>query len=134
MWEAERPQRRAGGLARLVFAEAPFTYRDSYFGGTDFLGQEVVWNGDVPAWAMSYYGYIPRPDLIDPTRAGATIKAGLRALRCEGRFLGGFEWSSPDGAYRDQIDGRHVAFRRARVHHRRRRRSVRARLLRRAQP
>jgi hypothetical protein len=93
------------GSHDLVFAEAPFTYRDSYFGGTNFLGQEVVWNDDVPVWAMSYYGYILRPDRIDPMRAGATIKAALQALYREGRFLGGFEWSGPHGAYHDRSTG-----------------------------
>src|SRR3954451_1022199 len=78
------------GSHDLSFSDGTLTYRDSYFGGTDFLGQEVVWNEDVPVWAMNYYGYISRPDLIDAMRAGATIKMALRAMYGEGRFLGGF--------------------------------------------
>lgn len=54
---------------------------------------------------VSYYGYILRPDLIDAGRAGATIKAALRALYQEGRFLGGFEWVGPHGTYRDSSTG-----------------------------
>ena len=82
-----------------------FAYRDSYFGGTDFLGHEVAWYAGDPVWAMSYYGYIVRPELIDAARAGATIKAALRALYAEGRFLGGFEWRGPLGIYRDRSTG-----------------------------
>lgn len=39
------------GSHDLVFSRGPLEYRDSYFGGTDFLGQEVVWRGGVPLWA-----------------------------------------------------------------------------------
>jgi len=99
------------GSHDLVYTDGPFSYRDSYFGGSDFLGQEVVWKGESPVWAMSYYGYILRPDRIDAARAGATIRAALQALYAEGRFLGGFEWSGPHGAYRDTSSGDVTHFR-----------------------
>ncbi|MEO5806997.1 DUF5680 domain-containing protein [Devosia sp.] len=93
------------GSHDLVWADGPWSYRDSYFGGTDFLGQETVWHADEPVWAMNYYGFITRPDLIDAERAGATIKAALSAMYAKGRFLGGFEWTGPFGAYRDGSEG-----------------------------
>ena len=93
------------GSHDLTFQQGDWRYRDSYFGGTDFLGQEVVWQRDTPVWAMSYYGYILRPELIDAARAGATIKAALSALYAEGRFLGGFEWTGPHGTYLDRSSG-----------------------------
>jgi hypothetical protein len=31
-------------------------YRDSYFGGTNFFGQETVWLRGEPVWAENYYG------------------------------------------------------------------------------
>lgn len=93
------------GSHDLTFADGDWSYRDSYFGGTDFLGQETVWLRDEPVWAMNYYGYILRPDLIDAHRAGATIKSALSAMYAEGRFLGGFEWTGPHGTYRDSSTG-----------------------------
>jgi Domain of unknown function (DUF5680) len=42
----------------LSFHEGDWTYRDSYFGGTDFIGQETVWFKGEPVWSMIYYGYI----------------------------------------------------------------------------
>jgi hypothetical protein len=93
------------GAHDLVFADRSWTYRDSYFGGTDFIGQETVWLDGEPVWAMNYYGYITRPDLIDGARAGATIKLALSAMYGEGRFLGGWEWNGPHGAYRDASAG-----------------------------
>jgi hypothetical protein len=93
------------GSHDLSFADSDWSYRDSYFGGTDFLGQETVWLRDEPVWAMNYYGYILRSDLIDASRAGATIKAALSVMYTEGRFLGGFEWTGPHGTYRDSSTG-----------------------------
>ena len=93
------------GSKDLVHGRGEWSYRDSYFGGTDFIGQETVWFEGVPVWAMNYYGYITRPDLIDAGRAGDTIKAALTAMYAEGRFLGGFDWSGPHGAYCDRSTG-----------------------------
>jgi len=93
------------GAHDLAFSEGDWSYRDSYFGGTDFLGQETVWFKSEPVWAMNYYGHVGRPDLIDASRAGATIKGALSAMYETGRFLGGFEWSGPHGDYRDASTG-----------------------------
>ncbi|MDO1582003.1 DUF5680 domain-containing protein [Rhizobium oryzicola] len=93
------------GSHDLSWQEGEWRYLDSYFGGTDFIGQEVLWHGDTAVWAMNYYGYILRPDLIDGERAGWTIKAALSALYQEQRFLGGFEWIGPYGRYLDSNDG-----------------------------
>jgi hypothetical protein len=93
------------GSRDLVFRDGHWLYRDSYFGGTDFHGQETVWQDEIPVWAMSYYGYVMRPDLIDSARAGATIKAALSAMYGEGRFLGGFDWTGAYGTYADRSTG-----------------------------
>lgn len=93
------------GSHDLTFADGDWAYRDSYFGGTDFTGQEVVWRGGEPVWAMNYYGYVKRADLIDGQRAGETIKAALSAMYAQGRFLGGFSWSGPHGRYVDVSQG-----------------------------
>ena len=93
------------GSHDLVHGRGEWSYRDSYFGGTDFLGQESVWFQGHPVRAMNYYGYIRRPDLIDAVRAGDTIKSALSAMYAQDRFLGGFEWSGPHGTYRDSSTG-----------------------------
>jgi hypothetical protein len=93
------------GSHDMTFASDEWLYRDSYFGGTDFLGQETVWLRAEPVWAENYYGYILRPDLIDAIQAGATIKAALSAMYQEGRFLGGFDWAGPHGRYQDRSLG-----------------------------
>jgi Domain of unknown function (DUF5680) len=94
----------------LEFSLGDWGYRDSYFGGTDFLGQETVWHCDVAVWAMNYYGRVVRTELIDGERAGQTIKAALSSLYTEGRFLGGFEWTGPHGRYVDTSRGDVTSF------------------------
>lgn len=76
----------------IGYDRGSWRYLDSYFGGTDFLGQEVVWKDDEPVWAMNYYGRILDPEMIDATVAGAIIKESLSALYRLGRFLGAFEY------------------------------------------
>ncbi len=98
------------GAHDLTFAQGDWFYRDSYFGGTDFNGQEVVWHMGNPLWAMNYYGYILLAELIDGTRAGATIKAALTAMYAENRFLGGFDWTGPHGHYTDRSTGDVIHF------------------------
>jgi hypothetical protein len=93
------------GSHDLGWSEGEWRYLDSYFGGTDFIGQEVVWFRQEPVWAMNYYGYVRLPHLIDGQRAGETIKAALSAMYQTGRFLGGFEWTGPHGTYRDRSTG-----------------------------
>jgi hypothetical protein len=88
-----------------------WSYLDSYFGGTDFLGQEVVWCRGEPAWAMNYYGRIVLADRIDAATAGAIIKEALAALYREGRFLGGFTFDAAAGRYCDRSQGDYRCFR-----------------------
>jgi Domain of unknown function (DUF5680) len=93
------------GSHDLTFASDEWLYRDSYFGGTEFLGQETVWFAAEPIWAENYYGYILRPDLIDAAQAGTTIKAALSAMYQRGHFLGSFDWPGPHGDYQDRSSG-----------------------------
>ena len=39
------------GSHDLSFESDEWVYRDSYFGGTDFIGQETVWFRKEPVWA-----------------------------------------------------------------------------------
>ena len=89
----------------LQFVEGDWAYLDSYFGGTDFIGEETVWYAGEPVWAMNYYGYILKPELITPVQAGHMIKASLSRMYSEGRFLGGFQYREDDFTYFDTSEG-----------------------------
>lgn len=93
------------GSHDLRFSDGEWAYHDSYFGGADFIGEEVVYFGDQPVWAMNYYGRILRDDLITGAEAGHMIKASLSRMYKEDRFLGGFEYSENDLTYEDSSEG-----------------------------
>ncbi|GAA2231756.1 DUF5680 domain-containing protein [Streptomyces amakusaensis] len=94
----------------LEYREDDLVYRDSYFGGTDFLGQETVHLAGRPVWGMNYYGYLLTEDL-DAFTAGETIKTALTALYAEGRFLGGFRHTVGGLTYADETVGEVDRFR-----------------------
>lgn len=98
------------GATDIAYRRGSFRYLDSHFGGTDFLGQEVVWQDDAPVWAMNYYGRILDPVHFDGERAGSVIKQALSALYQEQRFLGGFSYQHPLGEYVDQSVGDYRSF------------------------
>ncbi len=98
------------GSHDITHRRGDWSYLDSYYGGTDFLGQETVWWENEPLWAMNYYGRILAPSAIDGTRAGEVIRTALPLMYAEGRFLGGF--AHDVGAYRyvDENRGNHRSF------------------------
>lgn len=93
------------GSHDLVFEQGDFSYLDSYFGGSDFIGQEVVYEIERPVWAMNYYGVIRKPEKISASEAGAMIKASLSRMYAAGRFLGGWEHHKGNLVYHDTSSG-----------------------------
>ena len=46
------------GSKDYEFTECNLTYHDTYFGGRWFIGQEVVYENDIPIWGMGYNGFV----------------------------------------------------------------------------
>ena len=99
------------GSHDLRFADAGWAYHDSYFGGSDFIGEEVVYFAEKPVLAMNYYGRILRDDLVTAEQAGHMIKASLSRMYRENRFLGGMEYTENGLTYVDTSEGPVVCFR-----------------------
>lgn len=99
------------GSHDLKFEDGAFSYLDSYFGGEDFIGQEVVYYQGEPLWAMNYYGRIIDAQKITAAEAGQIIKKSLSRLYAEGRFLGGFEHVVAGSTYVDTNQGDLESFR-----------------------
>jgi hypothetical protein len=93
------------GSHDLRFEEDKWAYHDSYFGGSDFIGEEVVYFEGTPVWALNYYGRILHTDLISAAQAGQMIKASLSRMYQEDRFLGGYEYTEGDFTYVDASHG-----------------------------
>lgn len=99
------------GSHDLRFTEQEWSYHDSYFGGSDFIGEEVVYWREKPVWAMNYYGRILRDDLITAAEAGQMIKTSLSRMYQQNRFLGGFEYEENELTYVDTSEGGPECFR-----------------------
>lgn len=108
--KAAEPQASRPAAHDIAYRRGPFRYLDSYFGGTDFIGQEVVWKDEEPVWALNYYGRILDPERFDGKRAGEVIQKALIALYNEGRFLGGFTYQHQFGEYIDESVGDAASF------------------------
>lgn len=39
------------------FEKGDLAYHDTYFGSTNFLGEEIVYENEKPIWGMNYYGF-----------------------------------------------------------------------------
>lgn len=94
----------------LQYQEGAFAYLDSYFGGTDFLGQEVVYFEGKAMWVMNYYGRITDPTHLSAAQAGSIIMESLSTLYENGRFLGGYEHQTDVGNYVDSNTGDLTSF------------------------
>ncbi len=98
------------GSHDLQCRQGPFIYLDSYFGGSDFIGEEVIYFEEKPVWAMNYYGRILDPGRIASWRAGQVIQESLSEMYRQGRFLGGFQHTSGDCTYFDTSEGDLASF------------------------
>ena len=50
------PKRLEDGSKEFRLTLDEYTYRDRYFGGNPFIGEEVVIRDGKPVWSMNYYG------------------------------------------------------------------------------
>ncbi len=98
------------GSRDIPYRRDGWSYLDSYFGGTDFLGQEVVWRNEKPIWAMNYYGRVLDDSAIDGARAADVLRTALPLMYAEGRFLGGFCKEVGRYRYVDESEGGHTSF------------------------
>ena len=89
----------------LAFVQEDYQYLDSYFGGQDFIGEEVVYHQEQPVWGMNYYGAVLTPEKMTAAEAGAMIKISLAKMYAEGRFLGGWSYTHNDLVYHDTSQG-----------------------------
>lgn len=89
----------------LAYQAGDFQYLDSYFGGSDFIGQEIVFYLGSPVWGMNYYGVLREPEVITAAEVGKMIKDSLSLMYHEGRFLGGWQHSQGELTYHDMSQG-----------------------------
>lgn len=101
------------GSQQLEYYEAPFFYRDIYFGMTSFVGQETVYFRERPIWAMGYAGGI-LPEIADPQethRIYAFLRQALQLVAYERPFRGPQRYHAGPYRYLDSTQGDITRFR-----------------------
>ena len=76
----KQPSSRKGSFD-YEYRRGPMVYHDTYFGGTKFMGEEVVYEGgDGPVWGMNYYGITLDPavseEVLDRALPPALMQVG----------------------------------------------------------
>jgi hypothetical protein len=72
------------GSRQLEYQEGALLYRDIYFGGAYFVGQETVYEGPTPVWAMGYGGGVIPSSLAsrDVGQHGGLVAAEQKTSIC----------------------------------------------------
>lgn len=94
----------------LAYLAGDYSYLDSYFGGSDFIGEEIVYYQSEPVWGMNYFGVLLRPDIITAQEVGQMLKNSLSLMYQQGRFLGGWQHIQDDLIYHDTSQGELTCF------------------------
>jgi hypothetical protein len=86
------PKRLEDSSKEYLVTHDEYTYRDRYFGGNPFIGEEVVFRDGKPVWSMNYYGK-------------ATGRTSDEVFGFLGKILGLVEKSKPYRGPENYVDG-----------------------------
>ncbi|HOT91492.1 MAG TPA: DUF5680 domain-containing protein [Anaerolineae bacterium] len=95
------------GSHQLEYREGRLLYRDIYFGGDYFAGQETVYYDTMPVWSMVYAGGRLKhvTTLLDIQQAYAFLQAALRHPPVEHPYRGPAVFKQEDFVYTNEIHG-----------------------------
>ena len=82
------------------YEKGPWTYHDTYVGGTCFAGQEAIWYRGTCVYAMNYSGRVTGEDF-----SGDFLKRALLAAGPELPYRGPAEYREADDLYRCSVCG-----------------------------
>ncbi len=92
----------------LEYAEGKYRYIDTYLGGFHFIGEEAVWENDLPVWGMNYYGKMLAAQV--PAGFGEFLKAALRRVAEQAPYRGQANYQEQDFVYHCDWEGELVRF------------------------
>ena len=102
---AEKVEALRPGSHDYHFEQGEFTYHDTYFGGRDFMGEEIVYQSGKPVWGMNYHGYVLK-DEISTEDATKILRPAL--IQDVGDMLpvrGPREYAEGDSQYANKQEG-----------------------------
>ncbi len=96
---AETPSSRPNAH-ELKYQKGDWLYIDSYFGGPNFCGEEIIYKKQVPLWSMNYCGRVLKDDF-----SGDFLKEALRHASLEHPFRGPDIYKSGEYIYKSTVSG-----------------------------
>ncbi|MCG8451891.1 MAG: DUF5680 domain-containing protein [Spirochaetales bacterium] len=87
------------------FQEGKFSYSDSYFGGRQFSGQEIVYENQNPLWSMNYYGRV-----LGKNFSGDFLKESLLQVSPTMPYRGPSTYHQGDYSYLCLVKGDFLCF------------------------
>ena len=79
------PKQLDDGSKEYLVKIDEYTYRDRYFGGNPFVGEEVVFRDDKPVWSMNYYG---KSTSMDPDEVFSFLMKALQRVEKKKPYRG----------------------------------------------
>lgn len=107
------------GSSDYEYSNGDMTYHDTYFGGTYFMGEEVVYLSDnTPIWGMNYYGVTLDETLseeaMDKALRPALMKVGeddILPVRGPKKYINGeYEYFFNAGGNLEYFEGEEVIY------------------------
>ena len=95
------------GSRQLEYRDRALLYRDIYFGGAYFVGQETVYHDSLAIWAMGYAGGLIAP-IISPLEMGQVyefLRAALGQVASERPYRGPRIFRDGAYVYTDESQG-----------------------------
>lgn len=92
------------GSKQLEYREGPLLYRDVYFGGDYFAGQETVYYKDKPIWTMTYAGGIT-DDAVETGPIYGFLQQALKHITPARPYRGPNSFNQEEYAYQDESLG-----------------------------
>lgn len=93
------------GSRQLEYREEDLLYRDVYFGAAFFVGQEMVYEGSTPVWAMSYAGGVIPGSRLATIELYKFLRAALRRVNADRPYRGPSQWREGRLTYADESEG-----------------------------
>jgi hypothetical protein len=97
--------------SEVRFTDGDLVYRDRWYGGTSFTGQEIVWQQGRPVWSLNFYG-ANRPGTSAPNDELTKFhKRALRKVEASAPYRGPAELRAGDFVYLCEVTGSIEEFR-----------------------
>ena len=92
------------------FEKDGLIYHDTYFGGRDFIGEEIIYENEKPVWGTNYFGFVLDEKVSEKDVYDFLRKALMQEYDDAIPVRGPSNFSADDKEYRFVADGDLVSF------------------------